>query len=103
MPKFAMKKLSMFVLAFGAIGVLLIELQGPYRLRRLDHNFDFVQTQMMEEQVSQVLGEKGEIQPCTGAASGQCDHELVFHLRGANSLVVDINKSGRVIRKARLP
>lgn len=97
-----MKNGFKFILGVGAIAVVLLTLEGPYRLRRLEHNFDFVQTAMPEAQVSEILGERGKAQPCASTAKAGCDHQLVYHLRSKSSLVIDIDKSGRVLAKSQI-
>ena len=98
-----MKKALKFGTGLVALVVLLVVARGPLRLRRLNHNFDFVQNRMSEAEVIQILGEQGVAQDCTRVPKGSCDHEVVYHLRFPDFLAIEFDKQGRVIGKWRSP
>ena len=98
-----MKRIAFVAAGCVLLGAAFVVIRGPLRLRRLNHNFDFIQLQMSEAQVTQVLGEQGATQPCTTVQRSNCDHELVYNLKFPDFLTVEFDKQSRVIGKWRSP
>lgn len=80
------------------IGVLMAS-KAPFRRRRLEHNFSFVELHMSESAVARVLGESGTIQSCSATFARQCDHEAVYYLDSANYFAVAFDKQGYAVGK----